>query len=183
MACGDRRALPSLGDFIHCVSEMRKAWGLPKHKELWFRGESKDFGDTILCPELYRPARGDDGKSIPLKPIGKLLAIEDDLHDEFMRNAVEHEKESTEDWDWDSYFLMQHHEGPTRLVVLEGTFSSVVGYAIGERCNTNGDVRRSRSIRICVGKDLRLVGLAATLGGQFSNLGYGSVYPKDAFGL
>jgi len=31
----------ALGDFIHCVSEMRKAWGLPKHKELWFRARAR----------------------------------------------------------------------------------------------------------------------------------------------
>jgi hypothetical protein len=52
---------------------MRKAWGLPKHKELWFRGDSKGFEDTILRPELYRPARGDHGKPLPLKPISKHL--------------------------------------------------------------------------------------------------------------
>jgi hypothetical protein len=105
----------SLGDFIKHVSDLRKAWGLPKHKELWFRGESKDYGNTILRPELYRPAIA-GGIELPLKPISKLLDIENDLHDEFQHNAVEHEKESEEDWDWDSYFLMQHHEGPTRLL-------------------------------------------------------------------
>lgn len=104
----------TLGEFIHCISELRKAWGLPKHKELWFRGESKDFEGTTLRPELYRPATDDNGKRLPLKPIRKLLAIEDGLHDEFKRNAAEHGKESDEDWD--SYFLMQHHEGPTRLL-------------------------------------------------------------------
>jgi len=57
-----------------------QSMGLPKHKELWFRRESKDFENTILRPELYRPARGDNGKPLPLKPISKLLAIEDDLH-------------------------------------------------------------------------------------------------------
>jgi hypothetical protein len=40
------------------------------------------------------------------------------LYDEFQRSAVErsNEKTSEEDWDWDSYFLMQHHNGPTRLL-------------------------------------------------------------------
>jgi hypothetical protein len=45
----------SLGAFIDRVDEIRKSRGLPKHKELWFRGESRDYGDTILRPELYRP--------------------------------------------------------------------------------------------------------------------------------
>jgi len=97
----------SLGQFIDCVSELRSAWSLPKHKELWFRGESRDYGETILRPELYRPAK----EGMALKPIPELLEIENDLHDEFQRNAVEHASTTADDdWDWDSYVLMQHHE-------------------------------------------------------------------------
>lgn len=104
----------SLGQFIDRVSEFRRSWGLAKHKELWFRGESRDYGESILRPELYRPASAE----VSLKPIWKLLNIENDLYDEFRRNAVERsdEKTSEADWDWDSYFLMQHHNGPTRLL-------------------------------------------------------------------
>ncbi len=103
----------SLGEFVDRVSRLRQLWGLAKHKELWFRGESMDYGETILRPELYRPA-----SDVSLKPIWKLLKIENDLYDEFRRNAVERSNEKTpeEDWDWDSYFLMQHHDGPTRLL-------------------------------------------------------------------
>lgn len=100
----------SLGAFTKCVSDLRSIWGPPKHKELWFRGEAKDYGDTVLRPELYRPV-----KHKALKPISKLLSIEEDLYDEFRRNAVEYVQNS-DDWDWDSYFLMQHHECPTRLL-------------------------------------------------------------------
>ncbi|MGO9012910.1 MAG: FRG domain-containing protein [Bryobacteraceae bacterium] len=104
----------NLSDFIARVRGLRKQWGLAKHKELWFRDESRDYGSTILRPELYRPAS--DG--ISLKPIWKLLTIENDLHEEFKRAAVErcNERVSEDDWDWDSYFLMQHHSGPTRLL-------------------------------------------------------------------
>src|SRR5947209_20451172 len=93
----------SLGAFINRVSKLREWWGLPKHKELWFRGESRDYGETILRPELYRPA----SSGAPLKSIRKLLEIENDLFEEFQRSAVERsdEKTSEEDWDWDSYFL------------------------------------------------------------------------------
>jgi len=109
----DCSTVGSLGEFIKCVSDIRKAWGLPKHKELWFRGEAKDYGKTALRPELYRPA----GEGVELKPIWKLLSIENDLHDEFMRNAAEHvDYANSDDWVWDSYLLMQHHEGPTRLL-------------------------------------------------------------------
>jgi len=108
------KPVESLGQFVDRVSTVRKSWGLAKHKELWFRGESRDYGETILRPELYRPASAE----VSLKPIWKLLAIENDLYDEFQHNAVErsNEKTSEEDWDWDSYFLMQHHNGPTRLL-------------------------------------------------------------------
>ncbi|PSH05638.1 MAG: hypothetical protein CXZ00_00365 [Acidobacteria bacterium] len=108
------KVVESLGEFTEWVTARRKSWGLAKHKELWFRGESRDYLDTILRPELYRPARDDAA----LKPIRELLNIENDLYDEFQHNAVERsdEKTSYEDWDWDSYFLMQHHNGPTRLL-------------------------------------------------------------------
>jgi hypothetical protein len=107
----------SLGEFTDRIAAVRREfgelWELPEHKELWFRGESRDYGDTILRPELYRPAKG-----VPLKPISRLLAIENDLYEEFQRIAVElaHEKTTDEEWDWDSYFLMQHHGAPTRLL-------------------------------------------------------------------
>jgi hypothetical protein len=103
-----------LGKFIERVRDIRRSWGLPRHKELWFRGESKDYGQTILRPELYRPASAE----VHLEPVFKLLNVEYDLYREFQRNAVNlsNEKTSEEDWEWDSYFLMQHHNGPTRLL-------------------------------------------------------------------
>jgi hypothetical protein len=108
------KPVESLGQFTDRISELRLSWWkLAKHKELWFRGESMDYGETILRPELYRPAH-----KASLKPIWQLLKIENDLYEEFQRSAVEraHEKTSEEDWDWDSYFPMQHHNGPTRLL-------------------------------------------------------------------
>lgn len=129
----------TLGSFVDCVSGMRNAWGLPKHKELWFRGESKDFGDTSLRPELYRPAIDNNGEPLPLKPISKLLAIENHLHDEFMRNAVEYEKNSSDDWD--SYFLMQHHEGPTRLLDWSDGALIALHFALRNKSHDNNAAR------------------------------------------
>jgi len=57
--------------FIDRISENRQSWGLPKHKELSFRDESKNYGDTILRPELYRPPN----VGAPLKPISELLNL------------------------------------------------------------------------------------------------------------
>jgi len=127
-----------LGRFIDRVSELRELWGLAKQKELWFRGESKDYGETILRPELYRPAR-----EASLKPIWKLLQIENDLHDEFQRNAVErcNEKTSEDDWDWDSYLLMQHHDGPTRLLDWSDGALMALHFALRHKADDSHDAR------------------------------------------
>jgi len=125
----------SLGKFIDAVSELRGFWGLPKHKELWFRGEAQDYGDTILRPELYRPVKGK-----PLKPISKLLSIENHLSDEFRRNAVEYVPTS-DDWDWDSYFLMQHHECPTRLLDWSDGALMAMHFALRDKKHDDKDAR------------------------------------------
>jgi|ERR1039458_4819601 hypothetical protein len=132
-------AVDSLGEFIACVSKFRQSWGLAKHKELWFRGESRDYGETILRPELYRPA-GADGS---LKPIWKLLKIENDLYEEFQRAAVErcNEPISEDDWDWDSYFLMQHHEGPTRLLDWSDGALMALHFALRNKADDTHDAR------------------------------------------
>jgi hypothetical protein len=128
----------SLGEFIGKVSYLRDDyWGLPKHKELWFRGESRDYKETILRPELYRPARNKK----ELKPIWKLLDIEDYLHDEFQRNAAEHQNADGDDWDWDSYLLMQHHEGPTRLLDWSDGALMAMHFALRHKKDDGEDAR------------------------------------------
>jgi hypothetical protein len=131
--------IDSLGKFIQRVSEIRQSWGLPKHKELWFRGESKDYGETILRPELYRPVSA----AFSLKPIWKLLKIENDLYDEFRRNAVvrSDEKTSEGDWDWDSYFLMQHHNGPTRLLDWSDGALMALHFALRNKVDDSQEAR------------------------------------------
>jgi hypothetical protein len=128
------------------VSKIRQLWGLAKHKELWFRGESRDYGDTILRPELYRPPN----VGVPLKPIWKLLNIENDLYEEFQRNAVERssEKTSDEDWDWDSYFLMQHHNGPTRLLDWSDGALMALHFALRNKADDSYDARESKPVGI-----------------------------------
>ena len=107
----------SLGEFMEWALALRAQWMTPDERELWFRGEDKRH-PTFLRPELYRPARNADGTDQPLKPIADLLKIENDLYEEFRRCAVQlrTERAPEEDWDWDSYFLMQHHGAPTRLL-------------------------------------------------------------------
>ena len=102
----------SLSEFVEAVKTFRAQWQVPAHQELWFRGESKKHAH-ILRPELYRPVPGQ-----PMKPIPDLLKIENDLCVEFQRCAVQllDTVPTDETWDWDLYFLMQHHGGPTRLL-------------------------------------------------------------------
>jgi hypothetical protein len=129
----------SLGEFINRVSQLREWWRLPKHKELWFRGEGKDYGETILRPELYRPA----SRGVPLKSVRKLLEIENDLFEEFQRSAAERsgEKTSEEDWNWDSYFLMQHHNGPTRLLDWSDGALMALHFALRNKADDAHDAR------------------------------------------
>jgi hypothetical protein len=103
----------SLGNFLDRVRDCRKWWNLSESsKELWFRGEKRPY-ETILRPQLYRPPKGRS-----MKPVPELLDIENDLYEDFQRCAVQlrEERISDDDWDWDSYFLMQHHNAPTRLL-------------------------------------------------------------------
>ena len=71
----------SLGEFTEQVRQIRLNWTLAEDKELWFRGEKRDYGPTRLRPTLYRPPR--DGRS--LKQIDELLGIENDLFQSFQR--------------------------------------------------------------------------------------------------
>lgn len=102
-----------VGDFLKAVAIIRETWQLEARRELWFRGEGKDYSNTKLRPALYRSLPGK-----ALKSPSDLIRIEDDLFAHFQRNSVEFAKAANEDTssDWLRYFLMQHHGGPTRLL-------------------------------------------------------------------
>jgi hypothetical protein len=105
----------SLGNFLDRVRDYRKWWNHSESsKELWFRGERRPY-PTILRPQLYRPPRSNERG---MKSVPEVLDIENDLYEDFQRCAIQlcNEKISDDDWDWDSYFLMQHHNAPTRLL-------------------------------------------------------------------
>lgn len=103
----------SLGQFLSAVSRIRKHWKIRKHLELWFRAEDTLHRKTHLQPGVYR--QRDSGLR---KPVAKLLEIENDLYEEFGRCATQLSAADTDsiDDEWDSYFLMQHHGAPTRLL-------------------------------------------------------------------
>jgi len=103
--------------FIDSVSALRDSWRIKEHEELWFRGERKKH-PTFLRPALYRPRTNLRGEDLPLKSIPELIDIESRLYQDFQRCAVQllDAQPNEEDWNWDSYFLMQHHGAPTRLL-------------------------------------------------------------------
>jgi len=111
----DNKRVKNLSEFVERVHEFREEWKPECYKELWFRGESSEYRDreTFLRPELYRPRL--DKK---LRKIDELLEVESDLYESFQHSAVQLSTEKAEDenWDWDCYFLMQHHGAPTRLL-------------------------------------------------------------------
>jgi hypothetical protein len=103
----------SLGQYLLAVTRIRKRWKVPDQDELWFRAEDAHHNKTCLQPGLYRPR--DSGKR---KSIRNLLELENYLYEEFRRCATQLSdvRASSDDWEWDSYFLMQHHGVPTRLL-------------------------------------------------------------------
>ncbi|MFI5111832.1 MAG: FRG domain-containing protein [Terriglobales bacterium] len=103
----------SLGEYLSMVGVVRKRWKVPKHHELWFRAEDVSHRQTHLQPGIYRQ-RGSGLR----KSFDKLLEIENDLYEEFGRCATQLSAPDVKsiDDEWDSYFLMQHHGAPTRLL-------------------------------------------------------------------
>jgi hypothetical protein len=101
-------------DYLSAVSMFRKLWRMPAGNELWFRAEDASHRGTRLQPGLYRP-RG-DGKA--RKSVQKLLEFENELYEEFGRCGpqLSPTDAGSIDDEWDSYFLMQHHGVPTRLL-------------------------------------------------------------------
>jgi len=104
----------SVGAFMDAVHRWRQWWHPSESaEELWFRGERREY-KTLLRPQLYRPAKGRS-----MKPVPELLDKENNLYEDFQRCADQLSGESLpggDGWDWDSYFLMQHHNAPTRLL-------------------------------------------------------------------
>lgn len=123
----------SLGEFTEQVRQIRADWTVPEDKELWFRGEKRDYGDTRLRPILYRPPRNRS-----LKRIDDLLNIEDGLFETFQRCNAQLTNTLIED-DFDGYLLMQHHGGPTRLLDWSDGSLMALHFALRNKQGNEGD--------------------------------------------
>jgi hypothetical protein len=102
----------SVDEYLRLVGNLRQQWRPRRNDELWFRAEDTRHRDTHLQPGLYRPRQGRK-----TRPIAHLLELENRLYEEFQRCATQlSDLAPGEDWEWEWYFLMQHHGVPTRLL-------------------------------------------------------------------
>jgi hypothetical protein len=124
------RIARSLGDYLSTVSKLRKRWKIPRHLELWFRAEDAAHRTTHLQPGVYRQR-----ESGLRKTVEKLQEIENDLYEEFRRCATQLSQSDTNsiDDEWDSYFLMQHHGAPTRLLDWSDGALIALHFAVGRK--------------------------------------------------
>jgi len=123
----------SLGGFTERVRAIRLDWSMAPEKELWFRGEKRDYGDTRLRPILYRPPKNRSLKSIP-----DLLNIEDDLFKMFQHCNPQLSDVPIED-NFDGYLFMQHHGGPTRLLDCSDGSLMALHFALRNKQSDDSD--------------------------------------------
>ena len=120
----------SLEEYLSAVAKLRKGWKVKRHLELWFRAEDELHRETRLQPGIYRTR-----KSGLRKSVDKLQEIENDLYEHFRRCATQlsqSDSNSIED-EFDSYFLMQHHGAPTRLLDWSDGALIALHFAVGRK--------------------------------------------------
>jgi hypothetical protein len=123
-----------MADYLSAVGKLRRNWKVPEDKELWFRAEDACHYETRLQPGLYRQRPSSKTR----KPVEELLELENNLYEEFRRLATQlslTDAKSIDD-DWESYFLMQHHGVPTRLLDWSDGALMALHFAVREKSMT-----------------------------------------------
>jgi hypothetical protein len=120
-----------LGKYLSEVRAIRKRWKMRDDEELWFRAEDSAHQTTHLQPGIFRPKK--TGKR--QLSTARLLEIENELYEEFGRCAAQlsDARMQSGDWEWDSYFLMQHHGVPTRLLDWSDGALIAMHFAVGKK--------------------------------------------------
>ena len=135
------KPLKSVAEFLQFVQGVRDTWSkvsirpLKDTEELWFRGENSSYV-APLVPRIYRNADGGCSKGKVLK----LLEAENQYCEEFKKWAFQFCANPPED-DWEWYFLMQHHNVPTRLLDWSDGALIALHFAVYRNQNIKGNPR------------------------------------------
>ena len=106
--------ITSVSQFLNELRIIRNSlWRVDEKNELWFRGQDKEYNESILRPEIYRQRTGR-----AIRRTDDLLEIESQLFEEFKRGGEQFRDAHLDHkyWEWDAYLLFQHHGGVTRLL-------------------------------------------------------------------
>jgi hypothetical protein len=104
----------SIAEYIQCVEEFKKCLDPKEKMKLYFRGESKDYGNSALCPSVYRNK--------------KLLENEHKFYREMQRfNNLSFEADKAT---IDYLCRMQHFSCPTRLLDLSEDALTALYFAV-----------------------------------------------------
>lgn len=137
-------SIGNLSQFLEKIRDIREEWQLKDHQELWFRGEGERY-ETALVPKIYR---GLDEQEFSDECARKgFFDREYSMYKEFQRLCYKFMANwalDEENFDWDTYILMQNHGAPTRI--LDWTDGALIAlhFAIKDIDAERKDIRKGK---------------------------------------